>query len=88
MVWPARLKRLVLAILTLAAAGETGTARECHPSYQGACLPVGEGDVDCAGGGGDGPHYVSGPLRVVGPDVYGLDRDGDGIACEPEKVRR
>ena len=39
-------------------------------------------DVDCAGGSGNGPAYVQGPVEVVGPDVYGLDRDGDGIACE------
>ena len=39
-------------------------------------------DVDCAGGGGNGPAYVSGPVRVVGPDVYGLDRDKDGVGCE------
>jgi hypothetical protein len=39
-------------------------------------------DVDCAGGSGDGPAYASGPISVVGPDVYDLDRDGDGVACE------
>jgi hypothetical protein len=38
-------------------------------------------DVDCRGGGGNGPYYV-GRVRVVGPDVFGLDRDGDGIGCE------
>lgn len=41
------------------------------------------GDYDCAGGGGDGPYYVRGPFRLTGPDIYDLDRDGDGIACEP-----
>jgi hypothetical protein len=39
-------------------------------------------DVDCAGGSGNGPAYVSGPVRVVGSDIYGLDRDGDGVGCE------
>jgi len=39
-------------------------------------------DVDCAGGNGNGPEYVSGPVYVVGPDEYELDRDGDGVACE------
>jgi hypothetical protein len=38
-------------------------------------------DVDCAGGSGNGPEYT-GRVRVIGPDVYGLDRDGDGIGCE------
>ncbi|SHG87019.1 hypothetical protein [Cognatishimia maritima] len=57
-------------------------AQSCHPSYQGACLPPNGPDVDCAGGSGNGPIYVQGPIRVVGPDPYGLDRDGDGRACE------
>lgn len=54
---------------------------ECDPNYSGACVPVAS-DVDCADGSGDGPAYVRGPVRVVGDDVYGLDRDGDGVACE------
>lgn len=39
-------------------------------------------DVDCAGGSGDGPAYVRGPVRVIGKDIYRLDHDGDGIGCE------
>lgn len=55
----------------------------CHPSYAGACVPTGFSDVDCAGGSGNGPGYVSGKrFAVVGPDVYRLDSDNDGIACE------
>jgi len=45
------------------------------------CLPPGP-DVDCAGGSGDGPRYVRGPVSVTGSDPYGLDSDGDGVACE------
>ena len=45
------------------------------------CLPPGP-DVDCAGGSGDGPRYVSGPVRVTGSDPYRLDGDGDGWGCE------
>jgi hypothetical protein len=56
-------------------------AQQCHSSYTGACVPIAS-DVDCAGGSGNGPAYVSGPVYVVGPDVYDLDRDGDGVACE------
>jgi hypothetical protein len=59
----------------------------CHPSYEGKCVPVAS-DVDCAGGEGNGPAYIEGPVRVVGPDVYRLDTDGDGIACEPRPGRR
>jgi micrococcal nuclease len=45
------------------------------------CLPPGP-DVDCAGGSGDGPRYVEGPVYVRGDDPYGLDSDGDGVGCE------
>jgi endonuclease YncB( thermonuclease family) len=53
----------------------------CHPSYEGACLDPNSSDYDCAGGEGNGPDYT-GTVRVVGPDDYGLDADGDGVGCE------
>jgi hypothetical protein len=53
----------------------------CDPNYEGACVPI-SSDVDCAGGSGNGPAYVDGPVWVVGSDIYDLDRDGDGIACD------
>ena len=53
----------------------------CDPNYSGACVPIAS-DVDCAGGSGNGPAYVQGPVTVVGSDIYDLDRDGDGIACD------
>lgn len=56
-------------------------AQNCHASYADVCVPI-TSDVDCEGGSGDGPGYARGPLRVVGDDVYDLDRDGDGIACD------
>lgn len=56
-------------------------AASCHASYTGACVPIGVSDVDCAGGSGNGPFYV-GTVSVVGYDEYGLDKDGDGVACE------
>lgn len=52
----------------------------CDPNYSG-CVPIAS-DVDCAGGSGNGPAYVSGPVYVTGNDIYGLDRDGNGVACE------
>ena len=54
----------------------------CHPSYTGACLAIGVGDYDCAGGSGNGPNYVRGPIYVVGYDEFGLDGDNDGVGCE------
>jgi hypothetical protein len=51
----------------------------CHPSYV-PCVPFAS-DVDCSSGSGNGPAYT-GRVEVIGPDVYDLDRDGDGIGCE------
>jgi hypothetical protein len=56
-------------------------AAECDSNYAGACVPIAS-DVDCAGGSGNGPEYVSGPVTVVGTDIYDLDRDGNGTGCE------
>jgi endonuclease YncB( thermonuclease family) len=60
---------------------QAGAQAGCHPSYKGACLDPNASDYDCAGGSGNGPKYT-GPVRVVGPDDFDLDRDGDGYACE------
>ena len=60
----------------------TARRRRCDRNYSGRCLRPNVRDYDCAGGSGDGPRYVSGPFSVVGYDRYGLDSDGDGVACE------
>ena len=56
------------------------TSSSCDSNYTG-CVPIAS-DVDCSGGRGNGPAYVSGPVSVIGSDIYDLDRDGDGVACE------
>jgi hypothetical protein len=56
------------------------TRSNCDPNYSG-CVPIAS-DVDCSGGSGNGPAYVKGPVQVIGRDIYGLDRDGDGWGCE------
>ena len=66
--------------VTVAAACANGCGA---PAYQPTYYKSSSSDYDCAGGGGNGPFYVQGPFRLNGPDVYGLDRDGDGIGCEP-----
>lgn len=53
---------------------------QCDPNY-GGCVPVAY-DVDCAGGSGDGPKYVQGPVKVIGNDIYDLDYDNDGWGCD------
>ncbi|MEW6582755.1 MAG: hypothetical protein AB1416_08345 [Actinomycetota bacterium] len=45
----------------------------CDPNYSG-CVPRYPPDVDCSD--------IVGPVRVIGSDVHGLDRDGDGVACD------
>lgn len=78
---------LLLLLASMARAQDTtepedsGSDSACDPNYTGKCVPIAS-DVDCAGGGGNGPAYVEGPVRVVGVDIYKLDRDGDGIACD------
>ncbi|MCJ1675196.1 G5 domain-containing protein [Rathayibacter sp. VKM Ac-2929] len=72
-----RVGTLTPAPAPVAAAADAG----CHPSYAGECVPIAS-DGDCAAGSGNGPVYIQGPVTVVGPDEYDLDRDGDGIACD------
>ncbi|MDX6281044.1 MAG: resuscitation-promoting factor RpfB, partial [Kribbellaceae bacterium] len=57
-----------------------GPSSGCDPNYSG-CVPNAS-DVDCAGGSGNGPAYVEGPVEVIGSDIYRLDADHDGIGCE------
>lgn len=75
------MRKFLLTIGVFGTFGGVAAAQECHPSYAGACVPVAS-DVDCSSGSGNGPEYVVGPVEVVGPDEYGLDRDGNGIGCE------
>ena len=46
---------------------------DCDPGYSG-CVPAYPPDVNCPD--------VDGPVQVTGSDPHGLDRDGDGVACE------
>jgi micrococcal nuclease len=52
------------------------TGGNCHPSYD-PCLPIVD-DLDCP----DVRALGVAPVRIIGPDVYRLDRDGDGFGCE------
>jgi hypothetical protein len=54
----------------------------CDSAYPDGCLRDGIGDYDCAGGSGNGPNYVDGPIQVRAPDPFGLDADHDGVGCE------
>jgi len=52
----------------------------CDENYT-PCVPIAS-DVDCAGGSGNGPAYVEGPVQIIGSDPYGLDADADGVGCQ------
>jgi hypothetical protein len=52
--------------------GAVSPFAQCDPNYSG-CVPV-AGDVDCAD--------LDQAVQVTGRDIYQLDRDSDGIACE------
>ncbi|MDG5481305.1 excalibur calcium-binding domain-containing protein [Mycolicibacterium gadium] len=73
---------IILAVATTFAPVPLAQASGCDSNYEGVCVPAGVSDVDFAGGSGNGPEYVAGPVYVVGSDIYELDRDGDGTACE------
>jgi hypothetical protein len=60
----------------------TSAPRNCDPSYPDVCLNPNAEDYDCAGGSGNGPLYVEGPISVRPPDPFGLDADDDGVGCE------
>lgn len=62
-----------------AAEAESESSSGCDPNYSG-CVPIAS-DVDCEGGSGDGPAYT-GIVTVTGSDIYDLDSDSDGTACE------
>jgi hypothetical protein len=54
---------------------DLGGGDGCSPEYEGACVPDDAGDVNCT-------DLSDTDIDSVGSDPYGLDRDGDGIACE------
>lgn len=65
-----------VGVAAVGACSSGGCSGYSAPAYRSA-------DYDCLGGGGDGPYFVKGPVRVGWDDPYDLDRDGDGIGCEP-----
>lgn len=73
----------VLIGMAVIATGAAAVAACSGGGCGGYSGPAYNNDVDCYGGGGDGPNFVRGPFYLNGPDPFDLDRDGDGIACEP-----
>ncbi|NKX47820.1 hypothetical protein HGG67_06225 [Rhodobacteraceae bacterium R_SAG8] len=63
------IERALILLLLPRAAAPPAWSQECDPNYD-PCVPVAS-DVDCAGGSGNGPADVQGPVRVIGTDIYG-----------------
>ena len=74
-------KKPVTEVIVIGTKEESAQEPSCDPNYSGGCVPIAS-DVDCAGGTGNGPEYVRGPVRVIGIDIYDLDSDNDGLGCE------
>ncbi|MDQ6436363.1 hypothetical protein RB623_20095 [Mesorhizobium sp. LHD-90] len=74
------MKKVALALIVVLSLTAYAASDTCDPNYD-PCVPVAS-DVDCASGSGNGPAYVQGPVRVIGSDIYELDRDGNGVGCE------
>jgi hypothetical protein len=72
-------KQPVTKVVAVGAKATSGGGN-CDPNYR-PCVPIAS-DVDCAGGSGNGPAYVDGPVYVIGHDIYDLARDGDGVGCD------
>lgn len=51
-----------------------GSTSDCSTDYDGACVPTDKPDVTCA-------DVTARNFEAVS-DPYGLDPDGDGVACE------
>ena len=58
----------------------SATTSLCDPNYS-SCVLVAS-DVDCAGGRGNVPAHVKVSVKVIGKNIYGLDKDRNGIGCE------
>lgn len=50
-----------------------GASNNCNPNYS-PCVPNASYDLDCPD--------IGFSVNVIGSDVYGFDRDGDGYGCE------
>lgn len=85
------MRRIITVFVLIAVLGggifgsalSASAGRDCTRGYR-PCIRDRRSDVDCYGGGGDGPRYTRPGVeyRVWGADRYGLDGDNDGRGCE------
>ncbi|MBI2109437.1 MAG: hypothetical protein HYT93_04690 [Parcubacteria group bacterium] len=77
---PVQDERILLPRRSSQSSTNSGGVRLCNPNYSG-CLLDDIGDYDCDGSGGDGPNYT-GKVEVLGTDIFYLDKDQNGLACD------
>jgi hypothetical protein len=85
------MRKMIAALILTAVVGggvvggtmSASAGRDCTRGYR-PCILDRRSDVDCYGGGGNGPRYTRPGVeyRVWGADRYGLDGDNDGVGCE------
>lgn len=66
---------LSLIIFPLTSTKTEAQFNDCDSSYPDVCIPSPPPDLDCT-------DISDKKFTVLPPDPHGLDRDGDGIACE------
>jgi hypothetical protein len=73
----------VAGVVGISPASADHTTPHCTRGYR-PCIKNLRSDVDCRGGGGNGPRYTRAGVEysVTGSDRYGLDGDNDGVGCE------
>lgn len=73
--WPVVLLVLFAAMVAVFYFFILPPEQECHSSYPDICLDPNVSDYDCS-------DIVERGFRVLQPDPYNLDADGDGRGCE------
>lgn len=63
---------IVAVVLFVTGCGVLGN---CHPGYEGVCIPPPPPDLNC-----DDIEFRN--FKIVGTDPHGFDGDNDGIGCE------
>jgi hypothetical protein len=72
------------AVLYIPAATATTGPQQLDCTNYSPCVPIAE-DVDCVGGGGNGPVFIDYRVNVIGADPYQLDNGGEpGVGCEDQ----
>ena len=65
----------LIAVVLLVGLAACGVLGNCHPGYEGVCIPPPPPDLNC-------DDIDERNFAVVGTDPHGFDGDNDGKGCE------